>query len=298
MANPLVLIVNPAARRGRSARLVDQIVAAFGDAGLDPDVVASRAAGDVEKQVQAAAAEGAGQVIVAGGDGTVHEAVNGLMKAGRRPALGVIPSGSGNDFAKACNIDLDPLDAARALATRIAAENEPRPIDVGRCNDRCFANGVGIGFDAIVTQYAYKVRAPIGDLVYIVGLARAMLSGIVTPKLAVVSEALDYEGEATLANVANGPWLGGRFLIAPNASIGDGKLELVVAEPVTRRRLFALLPRLLRGEHLDAPEVHHARVDRLTVSAETPMPSHLDGELMPLARTFEIECLPAALRLL
>lgn len=298
MARPLYLIVNPAARRGRSKRRIADLVAAFRQAGLQPELLESEAQGDLETKVRAAADEGAGQVVVAGGDGTVHEAVNGLMTAERKPALGLIPTGSGNDFAKACGIDLDWALAARDLAARIADGTAPRPLDVGRCNERYFANGVGIGFDAIVTRYAHQVRVPIGDLVYIVGLARAMLAGIVTPELTVEAPEIRYDGKATLANIANGPWLGGRFLIAPAADNGDGHFDLVIAEPVTRRRILQLLPSLIRGEHLDAPEVRHASIGHVVVTAESPTPSHVDGEVMPLATRFEIECLPSALRLL
>ena len=298
MANGLYLIVNPAARRGRSKRRIDQLVGAFRDAGLRPELLESESPGDIEAKVRAAAEDGAERVIVAGGDGTVHEAANGLMTASQRPALGVIPTGSGNDFAKACGIDLDWVIATRTLAGRIADGAEPRPLDVGRCNERHFTNGVGIGFDAIVTRYAHEVRAPIGDLVYLVGLARAMLKGIATPELSVDSAELRYDGKATLANIANGPWLGGRFLIAPAADNADGRLNLVIAESVTRRRILQLLPSLMRGEHLDAPEVRHASIDRVVVTAECPTPSHVDGEVMPLATRFEIECLPGALRLL
>lgn len=296
----VTLLLNPTARRGLAGKRLGRIVAIFQQHGIAADVVLSESPGDIERRVAGLCESGVDLVVVAGGDGTVHEAVNGYMReAGSSPtALSLIPTGSGNDFAKAAGLDRNFEAATVKLATKIAANAEAQPIDLGRCNDRYFANGVGIGFDALVTHYAKSVPLPIGDGVYLVGLVRALIHGVVTPEYRVAGTGVDYAGKTTLANIANGPWLGGRFRIAPDASHRDGLLNLVLAEPVRRRRILALLPALVRGRHLEAPEVQHTTLEKLTIESDEPVLSHIDGELMPAASRFEIECVPGALRFL
>lgn len=295
---PLALFVNPAAGRGRARQRLPRIRQIFEQAGLPLHVVASSGVGDLERLVAAAASAGSRRIVVAGGDGSVHEAVNGLLTGGAGTGLGLVPTGTGNDFAKACDIPLDWELAARQLAGRIADELPARPIDIGRMNSRYFANGAGIGFDAKVTQLARSLRWPRGDLVYLRAILRCMVTGIATPELSIHADGFDWSGAATLANVSNGPWIGGMFHIAPMASNSDGSLDLLIAAPVSRRRLCALLPGLLRGTHVSAREITHRRLQHLRITAAAPVPSHLDGEVQPPQSEFEFEILPGALRLL
>ena len=107
-----------------------------------------------------------------------------------------------------------------------------------------------------------------------------------------------WQGPVTLANISNGPWVGGMFHIAPMARNDDEILELVIADPVTRLRICGLLPKLIRGRHMTEAEITHASVRNLTIESAAAVPSHLDGEVQPMATRFEIEVLPSALRLL
>jgi len=295
---PVSLFINPAAGRGRTSRRIARIEKIFNDAGVRARLITSRAVGDLEQQVGSQVQSGSSRIVVAGGDGSVHEAVNGIMHARSSAALGVIPSGTGNDFAKACSIPLDWEQATRLLAGRLAANVISLKIDLGRMNDRYFANGAGIGFDAKVTEIARSYRWPIGDLVYLVAIFRGMIDGIATPGISIAADQIQWQGPVTLVNVCNGPWIGGMFHIAPMADNSDGQLELLIADPVSRLRIVSLLPKLMRGKHLDEPELHHASVRHLEIAASAPVPSHLDGEVQPLGQTFEIEILPGALSLL
>ena len=292
------LFLNPVAGRGRAKRCLPRVLELLEAAGIHVEVHQSTGVGDLENQVREAVRNGTTQLIVAGGDGSVHEAVNGIMAAGGDGALGVVPVGTGNDFAKAAGIPLDWEAATTLLARRVADGAHPRSIDLGRMNERWFANGAGIGLDAKVTQIARSYRLPIGDLVYLAAIFRAMLDGIATPEILIRSDELQWEGPLTLANVSNGPWVGGMFHIAPMAKNDDELLELLIAAPVTRRRILQLLPKLMRGTHMRETEIVHASVRRVTVSASTAVPSHLDGEVQPLQTNFEIEVLPGALSLL
>ena len=295
---PITLFVNPTAGRGRSARRLPTIEQLFADEDIAIEVRQSRAVGDLERQVREHAGEGAGLVIVAGGDGSVHEAVNGLVQAGSDCGLAVIPTGTGNDFAKAAGIPLDWNDAVRLLADRIRSETPLRNIDVGRMNDRYFANGAGVGFDAKVTALARAYRWPVGDLVYLFAIFRAMADGIATPTMKIDAGEFQWDGPVTLANVSNGAWIGGMFHIAPMAEHADGQFELLIAAPVTRRRIVSLLPKLINGKHMNEAEITHVGVTNLVIESESPVPSHLDGEVGEPDTRFEIELLPGALRLL
>ena len=295
---PIPLIVNPAAGRGRSKRRTASICKLLEDSGIVLELMQSTAVGDVESKVLAAASSGAEQIIVAGGDGSIHEAVNGIMRAATTTALGVIPVGTGNDFAKACSIPLQWEEATRLLAGRVASDAPARIIDVGRMNDRYFANGAGIGFDAKINHIACGNRLPIGDLNYLIAVFQGVWDGVITPQVRLRYDAVDYDGAVTLVEVCNGPYVGGMFHIAPMAENDDGFLDLVFVQPVSRPRIFALLPRLLNGSHIAAPEVTCSRVASVTLTAAGPVPSHLDGEVQPLATKFDLQVLPGALAIL
>lgn len=297
-AEPVHLFLNPAAGRGRAGRREARILSLLGEPGFPLEVHRSQAVGDLEEQVRRHVDQGATRIVVAGGDGSIHEAANGIMRAQRSAALGVIPSGTGNDFAKASDVTLDWERATRDLAERIAGDSASRGIDVGRINDRFFANGAGIGFDAKVTQLARSYRLPIGDLVYLLAIFRGMKDGIATPRMRIVADETIWDGPLTLANIANGPWIGGMFHIAPGARNDDGAFDLLIAAPVSRLRILTLLPKLMTGRHLGEKEIVHVPVSRVTVECSEPVPSHLDGEVQPLQDRFEIELLAGALQLI
>ncbi len=124
------------------------------------------------------------------------------------------------------------------------------------------------------------------------------MDGIATPDILIEADDFRWDGPLTLANVSNGPWVGGMFHISPMASNEDGTLELLIAAPVTRGRILQLLPKLMRGSHMNEAEIVHASVKRVKVSASAAVLSHLDGEVRPLQTDFDIEVLPEALQLL
>ncbi len=292
------LFLNPTAGRGRAGRRQERIIEILATGDVDVRLHASRAVGDLEQRVRECVDDGENRIVVAGGDGSIHEAVNGIMAAAGDALLGVIPTGTGNDFAKACDIPLNWEHAAQLLADRMAAQQHSKTIDIGVMNGRYFANGAGIGFDADVTRIARSYRLPIGDLVYLLAIFRAMRHGIPTPRLTISTPDFSWDGAATLASISNGPWIGGMFHIAPMAANDDGRLELMVAGPVNRRRIIGLLPKLMSGKHMGEPEIRHHGAQEMTIVASEPIASHLDGEMQPLSERFELSLLPAALRLL
>jgi len=108
----------------------------------------------------------------------------------------------------------------------------------------------------------------------------------------------EYEGRITLANISNGSWVGGMFYIAPMAENDDGHLDLIVAAPVSRSRVLALLPKLIRGTHTEEADISCERITEFELHADAPVPSHIDGETQPLQTDFRIQIMPDALALL
>ena len=297
-AETVHLFLNPTAGRGRAGKREPRIRELLGAGNFPLEVHLSRDVGDLEEQVRRRVVNVASRSVVAGGDGSVLEATNGIMRANGDAALGVIPTGTGNDFAKACDIPLDWERATTLLADRIPEKEQTRLIDIGVMNGRYFANGAGVGLDARVTRISRAYRAPIGDLVYLLAIFRAMIDGIATPRMHISAGDHTHDGAVTLANIANGPWIGGMFNVAPTAKNNDGKFDMLIVAPVRRTRIMSLLPKLISGTHMGEKEIVHKPVTRVVIVAEEPVDSHLDGELQEMQQRFEIELLPGALRLL
>jgi diacylglycerol kinase (ATP) len=294
----LPLILNPAAGRGRAGKKARAIVELLAASGVPVEVSETTGVGDLESRVRAYAATAQGNLLVAGGDGSVHEAVNGILSADADLSLGLVPIGTGNDFAKACGIPLDWETATTLLAARISDDAPRRRIDAGRMNDRYFANGLGIGFDAKVNRIARKYRWPIGDLIYLVAVVEGLWDGVITPSVVMRYGSEEYRGGITLANISNGAWVGGMFHIAPMASNDDGKFDLVYAKPVSRRRAVVLLPKLIRGSHVGERDIVCERIESFELVADAPVPSHLDGEVQPMQTDFRVAMLKNALSII
>lgn len=288
------LIINPQAGRGLGRELGPAIGRYLAELGIPTRILNSTGPGDVQQKMQAALADKPPLVIAAGGDGTVHEAVNGWLKAGGGVPLGFVPVGTGNDFMKM----LDMSDDWREACWRIA-RRETRMVDVGRCNDYYFANGLGIGFDAQVALEANQIQWIKGNAVYGVALAKTLLLRYATPLVRVTVAGDSFETDITLLTVNNGRVEGGSFIMAPDAEIDDGLFDVVVAAGMGRLGILGLVPLVLKGEHLDHPKVMSFRTDKLTVESEEPLAVHADGELHPMGSTrLEIEVLPRRLEVI
>ncbi len=292
------LFFNPAAGRGRAGRKAQLISQLLDAQGIAHTPIASECQGDMEVRVLESINQGCRKLLVAGGDGSVHETVNGILRSTQKVEFGVIPIGTGNDFAKASNIPLHWEDATALLVERLRSGVPGRPIDAGRCNERYFANGAGIGFDAKVSRMAHSIHLPIGDLIYLLAVFRGIWDGVATPDISLEWDGGRFNGPLTLASLSNGPWVGSMFHIAPMARNDDGALDLVYARAVTRAGILRLLPKILRGRHIDEPEVSWSPAKHCEIIAAAPVPSHLDGEIQPLQTDFRIEVLASALHLL
>lgn len=288
----VVLVLNPAAGRGAAGRLLPEIVAHLRELGVDCKARSTRAPGEATLLVAEALRGGADCVAIAGGDGTVHEAVNGYFgTASESQALALIPAGTGNDFAKMLGLGND----WRLACSRIA-EGRRKRVDLGRCNGKIFANGIGAGFDAQVALEANGIRWLRGNAVYGVALARILMLRYATPMVRVTHDAGVFEGRITMLAAANGTTYGGAFRIAPDADVADGLLDLMIADALTRIGIVGFIPHVLRGTHAGRRGITMLRTRRVLVETGESLVVHAGGEILDRAATrLEIEALPGAL---
>ncbi len=290
------LFINGFAARGRAARQADKIRHRLRQEGLSLTIAETTSPGSLINQLAVACESGAKNVLIAGGDGSVNEAINGIMEADADSRLGLIPTGTGNDFAKAVGIPLDWSRACDRIIEGIGRQESDSRIDVGRCNERFFLNGVGIGFDAKVATMASRMKWPTGQSRYPLALARTLLSGIEIPQIKIATDEAILEMPITLISAMNGRIAGGIFPLAPSARIDDGLLDIVIAEGMNRRQVIRLLPRLMRGTHLSLSAVTLIRSRTLRIQSDLPLAVQADGEILTAAvRNLDIELMPKRL---
>ncbi len=287
------LIINPAAGRGAGQKLGPAIVSYLAQLDITVQSFYSDSPGGVTRLAKQQLQARPEMLVVAGGDGSVHEAVNGWMQAGGGVPLAVIPIGTGNDFSKMLAAGSDWRAACHSIAT-----GNTRRVDVGHCNDFYFANSLGIGFDAQVALTANRMQWLHGDLVYGVAVAYTLLLDHRTPSVRLRHKGGTLDTSITLIAVSNGCCEGGAFKLAPHAKIDDGQFDVIVAQGMGRLGILALVPRVLRGSHLGRPGIVDLKTDRLLIESEAGLPVHADGEIRYTdARRLEIEILPQSLTL-
>jgi len=288
------VILNPAAGRGRARKAWPRIERALRASGISFEVAATTGPG--EAVALARRASGSFDcVVAAGGDGTVHEVVNGLMRAGARAALGVIPVGSGDDFEKM----LSPRDAVDRLLNQT-----PKHFDIGRIvagsELRYFANGMDIGFGA--HGAANVARVPRFFTGFGAYLGALFLTMVRYPKLAVELRVDDgtVERIATAMTAAmNGTTFGGSFRVCPEARPDDGLLDLLVVDAIGRLSILQLVPKILRGAHAGDRRLRMLRAKRVSIASAEPLLVEADGELaFREASRLVVDLLPGALRVL
>ena len=293
------VILNPAAGRGYGAQAEPRVRECLEAQGINFDLVRTSGPWHAAQLAQHAAEDGFATVIGAGGDGTANEVINGLMAAsqnGATPRMGIIPAGSGSDFASGIGLPLDLQEACHRIARQ-----DVKTIDLGRVTvpgqePRYFGNVVGIGFDGAVLIQTLSMKRLRGLPLYLLAVLKTILVDFQAPRMTIEYDGRRMELPATLVSVANGPREGGGFIVAPNARPDDGLFDLCIARKVSRLTMLRLLPHFLRGTHTDLDPVTMAQATVVTISSPDGLVAHVDGEVLCTDAT-EIRCeiLPDAL---
>lgn len=234
--------------------------------------------------VDLAAVSDADVTLAVGGDGTAHEVANGLLRRSQRPVMGVLPVGTGNDFARALGLPRDPAAAARMLLTA-----RPKRIDVGVVNDRYFLTVAGAGFDGeVVEQVNAWPKVLGGTAMYVLGILK-MLITYRPVEVQIVTDGLRDRERLFLIAVGNTAWSAGGMWSVPPARPDDGILHAVIAGPLSRIEMLAVLPGIYSGRHLLHPKVRQAQGREITVTSSTPLRVQADGEALgTLPATFRV----------
>ncbi len=267
---PYLFIVNPTAGNNKADKIISIINEVMDSNNCDYRIKVTKKTGDGQRFAQEAKAAGYFAVVSVGGDGTLHEIVNGME--GGTQKLGIIPAGTGNDFARSLNIPFNIRDAVEVLVHRNAAL-----VDLGKLNNRYFANFCSVGLDALVVEEANKIKKHLpGTYSYIVGVFRA-LGKFKSQKVEFIIDNTKYNEEIMLIAICNGGYYGGGMNIAPNADISDGQFDICVVRKLSKPRLLFLFPSIFRGKHTKYEEVKIYRGKNVQVFFKEGMSINSDG---------------------
>ncbi len=282
----VALLVNPTSGRGAGAKIAPVVARRLRDAGIEVAELITTSAEDVPPRTRAAIRTLADAVVLVGGDGTVHQVVQEM--AGSGMPLGLIPAGTGNDFARALGI---PLGDPAAAANRVIA-GATRDVDLLKAKDELITTIVASGFDSLVNERANRMRWPKGQARYTVATF-AELRTFKPLKYTVTIDGEVHETEAMLVAVGTCPSYGGGLRICEGASIEDGLLDVTIIKPVSRLTLLQMFPKLPKGTHIPHPAV--VQLQGRTVRLEAVgVKAYADGEPLS-ALPVDIEIVPGAL---
>jgi YegS/Rv2252/BmrU family lipid kinase len=295
----VTLIYNPTAGPQEEEADIPQVADYLQGHGFQVKVRATRRPGDATELACQAALERQYAVLVAGGDGTLNEAVHGLV--GSQTALGVLPAGTGNVWARELGLPVDTLTRLQRLlaAAQLMGDAAVRTIDVGRANDRYFLLWAGIGIDAQVTaelEPRERSTKRLGILPYMFAAVQVSLAFRGVP-ITIKADGKTIRGRTLLVVISNAQLYGGLVRIAPTAQLDDGYLDLVVFKGFGVQDMLAHLIGVFTGRHLRDPRVRFLRARHIQVDVSQPLPVQVDGDRIgSTPMTFQV--IPAALQIL
>lgn len=289
------VILNPSSGRERGPQAIEVMTARLGERHEVVDIAVTTGDGDAERAAVVALDDGCDALYVAGGDGTLNEAMNGLASVQGLGAatIGVIPLGTGNDFAAALGI---PTDIEGALDVLLAGRT--LQVDLGQVNGRVFVNTSGGGFIAEAsTAVTPQLKTVAGRLAYLIGGAQALME--FDPVGATIHLGDEERLERTLYAfaVCNSRLIGGGRLIAPNAVLDDGLLDVCLIESMSAMDLVALARKVADGDHVSDPRVLYRQVPSVRIELQRPVKVNTDGEVFEGQRC-EYRVLPRVARFL
>lgn len=284
----LLLIVNPAAGRGRALKALPRIEAALSEMGIRHETVRTAGPGDATRLAAEAAAQGCPRVACVGGDGTASETGRGLLGTGTELAL--LPAGSGNDFARLLGIRRDLPRALRALRGGTVC-----PVDVGKFGPHTFLNTMGLGYAGVVTEANREIRNLGGHLSYLAAMLKT-LPTYAPPEFHLKARDWEFRGKGILVELGNGRCSGGGFFLTPEADPRDGLLDVTFLGNYSPVQRFAALPLVFVRRMHWLRDVRFFRADVLQVSVDRPTLIHVDGNLERHDGSAVAEILPEALR--
>lgn len=281
----LLFIVNPTAGNGRGSRIARLLADAVKARDIHGVIRVTKRPGHGEELAAEAGAESWDGIVAVGGDGTVHEAVNGL--AGSDVPLGIIPVGTGNDFARALGIPRQPLPALDVITA-----GHVRSVDLGEVNGRRYVQVAGVGFDAQVAAAVTRYRSRLpggGALPYLWGILQHMATYKNQP-LTLETDTDTIQRDALMVAAGNTRNYAGGLMICPDAQLDDGLLDICLIGDLSHLERVSVLARVFSGGHTRHPKVSYGKLTRLNIDGPRNLLVQADGQI--------IGHLPAELRVL
>jgi len=276
MNSCIALLCNPIAENVRALRMTDEVSLHLKKAGQEHMIFTAQWPSDLSSFTQA---------WIVGGDGTLNQFINQYPDV--LLPLALIPAGSANDFYWSLS---GADEKVPQLVERLLLGRTVR-VDGGICNGRLFLNGLGVGFDGAIVRDLLGKKKLAGKASYLLSVLKQILTYTDKPMRGYTAEER-HEGDCLLLSVANGRRYGGDFMVAPNAVLDDGRLDISFVGRIAPLQRMRYLPLIEKGEHLDLPFVWYRQAGSVIIECTQELPAHLDGEFFTAAR-FEVRCLPA-----
>lgn len=283
-------ILNPTAGNGRAKALAKQIESFMNSRGASYEILETEAPGHGERLARAAALDGADCLVAVGGDGTLLEVVNAV--AGLSVSVGVLPCGTGNDFARSMELPQTLQDQLEVLW-----RGRERAVDLGRANGRYFINVFSLGIDALITLETSRIKAALpGTAAYVAATLKTLFR---FRPVDIVLEADDfrYQGKVMLVAVGNGAYYGGGMKIAPQARLDSGSFQVCVVKALGRFDFLRLFPLVFKGAHVRRKEVLSFSAGHLRIQSDGQVYLNADGDVVGQCPV-EIDIMPGAMRVL
>lgn len=267
------IIANPVAGKKKARKNLIAVEKVFKERGVEYEVWFSGAAHDAEDIARKLTEKGETDIIVLGGDGTLHEVLNGLVDPARC-RLGLVPSGTGNDFAEKLGLPFDPAKAAELILSGAAKDTDY--IQIG---DRRSMNVAGVGIDVDVLQRCQRGRMK-GKLKYLISLIQSLMS-FKGYRVEIETEQGEiFEREVLISAVCNGDRFGGGIKICPAAEVDDGKLSVVIVDCIGGvGKIIGAFMQLMKGKILSYPATTHFLCEKVRFRPQVECAAQLDGEL-------------------
>lgn len=275
-----LFIANPVAGKGKTKKVLPKIKNVLDSKNIEHLIVETKAPGDIEKIISQFEND-FDRIIIVGGDGTLHELLNSNKIDGK--TFGVIPTGSGNDFAmtlrlkKKIEIDIETILLGKTLSLDIGyVEIEEFS---GKKFTKIFGNSFGIGFDAEVANEARKIKIIRGIFLYLLSVFKVLL--FYKPrKIEIKSTHLNIKDEIFMISIGNGKTAGGGFRLTPYGNPIDGKLDICIVHKISKFKVLRILPLAIFGKHVTNKSVSYVQENQFEIISDAPVYVHADGEIL------------------
>ena len=267
-------VCNPTSGSGSARQYIDRLRTALEARGVDFVLRETQHPGHATALAKEAVEQGFDVIVSVGGDGTLRETALSVIHTGR--VLGLLPCGTGNDYARAVKI---PTELEPALDILLNGQN--KVVDAGQANEQIFFNIAGFGFDVDVLDYTeqFKPKCKKGETAYRLGCLKAVL-GLKLRRTTITFPDGTSERNVLLAAAGVGTHFGGGMNVLPESDVSDGLLDVCIAHDVTRLRLLKLLPKFIKGKHVGLPVITYRKATEVTFSCDPVSRIEVDGERM------------------